>query len=127
MTAGKVIFSLLTSLNSAKVYPNVAPQSEALPLIVYNIITNVPTNKKDGVSPLDTVRVQVSIFASTYTAACTLAASVRAALDGQRGTIGTVNVDHITFDSERDGYTEGADEYMIVQDYFLRIRYVVTT
>lgn len=122
MNVGKAIFSLLTSVNTAKVYPAVAPQGEKLPLIVYNILSNVPTGKKDGVSPLDTFRVQVSIFAQTYTAACTLAASVRTALDGQRGTHGTVLIDHIVFSSENDGYTEGTDEYMIVQDYFVRVK-----
>lgn len=55
----------VTALTGTRIYPQVAPQTETRPLIVYNIISNVPTNTKSGGSTLDAYRVQITCLADS--------------------------------------------------------------
>lgn len=77
MTVEADIFSLLGSLTSNRVYPDVAPLSAALPFIVYqqvggevvNFVDDVQADKKNG-------RFQVAVWASGRAAAAALALQV---------------------------------------------------
>lgn len=55
----------VTAITSTRIYPQVAPQTETRPLIVYNVISNVPTNTKSGGSTLDAIRVQITCLADS--------------------------------------------------------------
>ena len=120
---GKVIHDLLDQLVSDKVYPIVAPQGAALPFITYQVIDKSdPWDTKGADSDADLARVQINIFTTTYSAANTLAASVRAILDFYTGTNNSVVVDRIRFASEYD-LVEGLENYYrISQDYMIRIK-----
>jgi len=120
---GKVIHDLLDQLVSDKVYPIVAPQGAALPFITYQVIDKSdPWDTKGADSDADLARVQINIFTTTYSAANTLAASVRAILDFYTGTNNSVVVDRIRFASEYD-LGEGLENYYrISQDYMIRIK-----
>jgi len=120
---GKVIHDLLDQLVSDKVYPIVAPQGAALPFITYQVIDKSdPWDTKGADSDADLARVQINIFTTTYSAANTLAASVRGILDFYTGTNNSVVVDRIRFASEYD-LGEGLENYYrISQDYMIRIK-----
>ena len=120
---GKVIHDLLDQLVSDKVYPIVAPQGAALPFITYQVIDKSdPWDTKGADSDADLARVQINIFTTTYSAANTLAASVRGILDFYTETNNSVVVDRIRFASEYD-LGEGLENYYrISQDYMIRIK-----
>ena len=120
---GKVIYELLDQLVSDKVYPIVAPQGAALPFITYQVIDKSdPWDTKGADSDADLARVQINIFTTTYAAANTLAASVRAILDFYTGTNNSVVVDRIRFAAQYD-LGEGLENYYrISQDYMIRIK-----
>ena len=115
---GKVIKSLIGALG--KVYPLRAEQGSAPPYIVYNIVSNTPTNTKDGVSELDVWRVQIDVFGTTYAECVSLSDSIRTTLDRYRGTVASVDVDKIVFENENDGFDDEAEYYHRSQDYFIR-------
>ena len=120
---GKVIHDLLDQLVTDKVYPIVAPQGAALPFITYQVIDKSdPWDTKGADSDADLARVQINIFTTTYSAANTLAASVRAILDFYTGTNNSVVVDRIRFASEYDLGEDLENYYRISQDYMIRIK-----
>jgi len=120
---GKVIRSLLSSVNSGKVYPQRAEQTAQLPLIVYSIIDGVPINEKQGSAPVDVYRVQVDIYAEKYSELDTLSAAVRSAMDDQRNqTIAGEKVIIIRWDDARDLFDKSTREHHRSEDYIVRIR-----
>ena len=120
---GKVIHDLLDQLVTDKVYPIVAPQGAALPFITYQVIDKSdPWDTKGADSDADLARVQINIFTTTYSAANTLAASVRAILDFYTGTNNSVVVDRIRFAAEYDLGEDLENYYRISQDYMIRIK-----
>ena len=120
---GKVIHDLLDQLVSDKVYPIVAPQGAALPFITYQVIDKSdPWDTKGADSDADLARVQINIFTTTYSAANTLAASVRGILDFYTGTNNSVVVDRIRFAAEYDLGEDLENYYRISQDYMIRIK-----
>ena len=86
------IFSILTNdsavaaLVSTRVFPNNLDQGEPLPAIVYQEISGVDDNDSGGSTNLVDARFQVDCYAATYLETMTLAAAVRAALNGYAGT-----------------------------------------
>jgi hypothetical protein len=55
----------LVALIGTRFYPQVAPQDEVRPSVVYTIISTVPTNTKSGGSSLDEIRVQFTCMADS--------------------------------------------------------------
>jgi len=117
---GKVIAALLTPLG--KTYPMRAKQGQAAPYMVYTVISDRPTDTKEGPSELDVKRVQIDTYAATYAECMTLMASVRSTIDRYRGTVQSVVVDKIVFENEQDFYDNEAELYRRSQDYFIRIK-----
>ena len=125
MNVGKIIDSLLDGVIA--LYPKVAPQQTTGTHAVYHVISNTPTDVKESASVVDIVRVQISIFANTYAALQTAAESVRSTLDYFQGTTNSIAVDLIRYENETDDYEMDTNEYMISQDYFIRIKNESTT
>lgn len=73
--------SAVTAIVGARIYPMRIPQGADLPAIVYQKISSVPVNSLDGDSGLDSVRMQFTSWASTYSVAADLSAKVRAAIN----------------------------------------------
>lgn len=121
MQAGKAIYSLLNTVE-ADIYPVNIPQGVTGKKIVYNIVSVIPADRKDGKSAVDTSRVQISIYAERYDDAVELSESVRSAIDNYKGTAGGVAVDRIRFESEQHTYDLESDQYGIISDYFIRIK-----
>ena len=121
MQAGKAIYSLLSSVES-DIYPVNIPQGVKGNKIVYNVISATPSDRKDGTSAVDTLRVQVSVYTGRYDDGIVLAESVRSALDNYTGTTGGVAVDRIRFESEQHTYNLDTDQYGVITDYMMRLK-----
>lgn len=87
MTLDEAIFTALsanagvTAIAGDRSYPVQAPQSAALPFVVWQRIATVPINSHDGPAGLDQTTMQFACFAATFTAAHDLRNAVRAAIE----------------------------------------------
>jgi len=70
------------SPQTSKIYPGIAPESAAIPLIEYNVITDTPFSTVAGTSNAHSESIQFSCHALTYAGAKALADAVHTALEG---------------------------------------------
>ena len=74
------LFTALSGVAGGRVFPNLAPNDVQTPYLVYLRVASVPENTlADGI-PIESTRVQIDCFDTTYAAVITLAESVKAAL-----------------------------------------------
>lgn len=100
MSAEAVVYSLLsnaapvTALVGTRIYPGIAPEGTAAPWIVYELISNnrQPAIDAQAASHVTRSRVQVNLAAVAYATIKAMRATVIAATQFQRGTIGGVSV-----------------------------------
>jgi hypothetical protein len=78
------------------------PDALPRPNVVYERIGTERTVANDGPAGLVRATVQVSCYADSYAVAKSLAKKIRVALNGFRGTIGTLKVQSLLLDDERD-------------------------
>lgn len=114
-------------LLSTRVYPGVVKQQAGYPAIAVNLILPGPTNTKTQASDLDITMVQVDVYGETYATTAAASSAARTALEYYSGTVtltggGTVNVAHIEYKSERDGYVERPDIFRRICEYSIAIR-----
>lgn len=130
MKVGLAIRPLLTSdsdvqaMISGRVYPEQAPEGAQAPFIVYSIVSNSPSDSKNG-TPIDQVQVEVFSINTTYANTNELADKVRAALDRSKVTVdvaeGEVVVDSIQYTNEVTEVNTEKKLYIAIQDYTIRI------
>jgi len=94
-----VIYDRLKAITS-KVYPGMAPENVAIPYIVFFQVSNVPASNASGASTLDDIRIQVSVFETSYRAMEIMAANVRTALDEYKGILQSVIIERCSFIGE---------------------------
>ena len=134
MNVGQIIYGVLsaasgvTALVSTRIYPDMAPQNDTFPYIVFQKLQTKPTDTKEGVSKLDKILVQVDCYSNNYDNAHSLAAAVRTALDRYTGTINGHVVDRIIFSNDSSGSPQdvptstGSMIYWASQDYEIRLK-----
>lgn len=128
MSIGKVIYNVLkdnagvSALVGTKIYPMVAPQGTASPLVVYQRIDNDPNDTKTGTSKLDFHRVQITAWGATNTEAESLDDAIRTAIDRYEGTVSGVVVDGVQYLNTTDTYDENAEEYGKISDYYIMVK-----
>ena len=129
MNLGKLTYSLLSGdatiagFVGTKIFPVQVPQDTGFPAIVYQHDSQVPTNIKDGPSPLDVVGLVVTIYADNYSDAQDIATSVRRILDHFQGTVEGVTVDKISFAGQEDNdFVEDYGFQVISQSYQARLK-----
>jgi hypothetical protein len=132
---GKAIYHILTNttavtdLVNTRIFPVVAPQETILPYVVYNTVSNQPTDTKDGASESDTFRIQIDIYAKTNsTKSGALQVSeidkeIRTALDRNVGTHNGVKVIGLSFLNQNEGMEAVNDIFRKSSDYQLMINY----
>lgn len=130
MKVGLAIRPLLTSdsdvqaMISGRVYPEQAPEGAQAPFIVYSIVSNSPSDSKNG-TPIDQAQVEVFSINTTYANTNELADKVRAALDRSKVTVdvaeGEVVVDSIQYTNEVTEVNTEKKLYIAIQDYTIRI------
>jgi hypothetical protein len=78
---------------------------------------------KDGVSPLDTISVQIDCYALEYDANVTLSNAVRSALDFYTGTVESQAIQRIRFQGQNDGeYDEDLGVFWQSLDFDIRLK-----
>ena len=120
---GEVVFATLAAAPAVvalvgtppRVYPSVAPQSSQLPVVVYQVIDEQRIESLGGfTSGTRNARVQVDVYAETYTAAQALADAVAAALGALTGAnLSSVQV------SRRDLYEDESQLHRVSTDFSL--------
>jgi hypothetical protein len=134
MSVGVVIFGLLnadattTGLVGGRIYPDVSPQRDPRPSIVYQLISQIPNNTlgPDGASTLDICRVQIAMSATTRAMADQIGDAVRNVLKNVfHTTVSGVYVDWCRYDSSNSYFDNNSDQdglYVLSQDYKISIR-----
>tara|TARA_R100001163_G_scaffold34181_1_gene26430 strand:+ start:867 stop:1256 length:390 start_codon:yes stop_codon:yes gene_type:complete len=127
MKVGAAIYSLLvndsavSAVVGTRIYPELAEEGAAAPYVVYSVVSNTPSDTKDG-TPIDEAQLEIFSVGNTYAAANDLADKVRAALDRKSQiVVGTVTVQSIHYTNEVVEVSEKRDLYISVQDYTTRI------
>jgi len=127
MKVGAAIYSMLkddsavAALVSTRIYPELAEEGASAPYIVYSVVSNTPSDTKEG-TPIDQAQLEIFSVGNTYAAANDLADKVRAALDRKSQiVVGTVTVQSIHYTNEVVEVSEKRDLYISVQDYTTRI------
>lgn len=96
----------VNALVAGRIFKKRAKTGEALPYIIFSIISGDHKSDMTDPSGLVAKRVQVNSYAATYEGAWVLAEHVRDALQGLVGTLGaggvTLTVQNIELDSEAD-------------------------
>lgn len=127
MKVGAAIYSLLvndsavSAVVGTRIYPELAEEGASAPYVVYSVVSNTPSDTKDG-TPIDEAQLEIFSVGNTYAAANDLADKVRAALDRKSQiVVGTVTVQSIHYTNEVVEVSEKRDLYISVQDYTTRI------
>jgi len=115
----------VSALVGIRVYPELAPEGVSMPYLVYSVVSNSPSDAKDG-TPIDEAQVELYSVASTYLAANDLADKVRAAMDRKSKTVsvaeGDVVVQSCHYTNEVTEVSADRKTYVSIQDYTIRIK-----
>lgn len=120
---GKIIYDLLSNdtdvaaIVGTKIYPMRAGQLQNLPFIVYDIISQEPSQSKTGGSKMDTYRTQVSAFSYDYDELMDLMEKIRTALDQQSDTVGSVVVSDIVYEARNNLYDDRGNINGVALDF----------
>ena len=70
MKVGLAVYELLNDETNAggRVFPELAPEGMLMPYIVYSIVSNQPSDAKDG-TPIDEAQVEIYSVGASYSAA----------------------------------------------------------
>jgi len=114
----------LTALISTRVYPGFISQTSTLPCLTYQRISTprIITHDTSGASGTAHPRFQFDAWAETNTSAKAIIDAVRAALNGYKGTMGTVNlvtVQASLTDDERYEYSPEVKIHRYSADYII--------
>jgi hypothetical protein len=127
MAAGKAIWHLLSNSAAlaaevgANIFPVTIPENTGFPAVAYAFDRIIPTKRKDGNSPLDAETLNVVAYSLDYAKAQAIGEAIRAALDGQTGTIAGDSIDRITFENQEDNTFEGQYSFFVLsQQYTIR-------
>lgn len=128
MKVGLAVYELLNEETTAgtRVFPELAPEGTVMPYIVYSVVSNQPSDAKDG-TPIDEAQVEIYSVADSYSAANVLADAVRAQIDRKSTTVtdasvGTIDVQSIVYTNEIIEVSQDRKTYIAVQDYTFRIK-----
>ena len=103
------------ALVGSRVYPVLIPKSATLPAVSLQVVSNLPSDTKSGVSTVDLIRLQVDSYGTTYATAAAVDEAVRGAIDKYAGT---VNVTGSGLAASGVNYTIGGVRYETTQDIF---------
>jgi len=95
-----------------RIHPNYLPVRETqtlLPTITYHRISTPHVHDIAGAAGVATMRLQISVWASTYGKVEEASTALRLALDGYTGTMGSSNIFSILLDNEADNAEPPSD------------------
>lgn len=94
----------ITELGSSpcRVFPDVIPHGQALPAVTYSVVSGRPENYLEAAPTLDSVTIQIDVWAFEGTTAGTVADKVRVALEnGGKNCCVRLNPDDYEPDTKR--------------------------
>lgn len=120
-TIGRLLADVtLAGLVAERIFPGQLPQAYELPAVVFNVVSRVPLYADDGEVGLETYRLQIDSWGSTYTGAKAVARAVFDSLSAWMDDAGAL---YMTLDNERDLHEAGSNEaeyrFRVSQDYMV--------
>lgn len=114
------------TLIGTRVFPLMAPTGTALPLVIYQRSAVSRQQSLSGPVGLPVVTLQLTSYASSYTAVKSIARAVRVAVDGWTGTTSGVTIQRTSLQAESDGMVLPQDDqslpvYSVDQTFDFRI------
>lgn len=106
----------LTALIGARLYPQTIPEEAPRPAAAFQRISGTYDTAHDGPTGWGRARLQFTAQADIYLEAKAVAAAIRAALHGFRGTMGTVTVHGAFATNDLDGFNEATDRETVRLD-----------
>lgn len=93
LAAFLVANAAVNAIVSGRVYPNKLPQTVTLPALTYQRIDTPRVHSHDTSGATGTAhpRIQFDCWAASYSSAKSLSDALRGALNGYKGTMGSVN------------------------------------
>lgn len=123
-SVGEVLYELLVNGDTGdevgtRIYPVRAPQSAKYPLVTYQRVGGARESDHED-DTLQWPRVQVVAYAKTHRAAEALADAIEADLDGYKGTVRQVEIQHIERENRLDQPFDPDDTaFGILLDFFI--------
>lgn len=111
--------AISSAVGGARVFPVVVPQGETRASVVYARISGEGDYHTQGPSGLARPRYQIDAYAKTQDEAAALANLVQDRIDGYRGLMGSVPVQGVFLESERDDYHDAAKLHRVSRDYVI--------
>lgn len=114
--------SAVTALAGTRIFANRLPDGATLEAIRMAEVGQTHDHLMGADSGVIAERVQVDSYGNTVAEAKALGSAVKAALNRQSGTIGTIAVQDIAIENEMDMYEEDASQegsrvYRVMQEY----------
>ena len=105
MSFQTALMTALASVASGRVYPHLAPEKSAYPLVNYRVLNKTPISTIDGVVHAVDYLVVFECWGATYTSALATAAAVRAAVIAS-------GLNYSPTDEPGEDYEPTADSFM---------------
>jgi len=117
-----VASATVSELVGSRIYPILAPQTAALPFIVWRRSGISREHTLAGPMGVSTVSVEMQLLAATYEQAREVADRCRLVLDGYGATLNNTEVKHVSLEQESDDFVQlaGGDlppVYQVTQTY----------
>lgn len=117
-----VASATVSELVGSRIYPILAPQTAALPFIVWRRSGISREHTLAGPMGVSTVSVEMQLLAATYEQAREVADRCRLVLDGYGATLNNTEVKHVSLEQESDDFVQlaGGDlppVYQVTQSY----------
>lgn len=97
-------------------YAPLLPQNPVYPAIVFQVIDDIPDYTMEGVGGLARMRVQHTIFGTTYLSTASVAESLRTLLAGYHGTLSGIRIGSIFVENDLRDYEATTKIYTRIQD-----------
>lgn len=112
----------VAALVGTRIYPNVIPQTAALPAIAYQTISSMKGYTHGGPEAGKEPYVQLTIEASSYSSVQAVSAACENCLSGYWGPAGGGRFESIFLENEFDGYNLDTANHTRRQDYRLTFK-----
>ena|SRR4026207_1493356 len=109
----------ISAVVADRVFPLVLPQGQTQPSIVYSRISGIGDHTTSGPSGLARPRFQIDAYAQSADDADALALMIKSALDGFAGLMGTITVQGVFYETERDDFYPEINMHRASRDYFI--------
>lgn len=112
----------ITSLIGTRIAPAPLSQKSTLPAITYQLISVEDALLHDGPMGLPQPRIQLDCWASSYAGVKALAAAVKVAIHGYKGTMGTVQVEQASVVNLVDSYEPNTGKWRVIVDTVIQYK-----